>query len=139
MSLGATTSAPARACTTAILASTSMVASLSTSNSPSFLFLKIPQWPWSVYSSTQTSVITTSSGAALFISATARGTGPSASRPLAPRGSFVLGRPKRIAPPMPCFTSSLAQAPAAFTGSCETPGIVPMGRGSSMPAWKKNG
>ncbi len=58
MSLGATTSAPALACTTAISARTSRVASLSTSISPSRRLRRMPQWPWSVYSSTQTSVIT---------------------------------------------------------------------------------
>ena len=62
MSLGATTSAPARACTSAISASTSMVASLSTSCSPSRRVRRMPQCPWSVYSSTHTSVITTRSG-----------------------------------------------------------------------------
>ena len=53
MSEGATTSAPARACETATRASSGSVASLSTS--PSRM---TPQWPWDVYSSRQTSVIT---------------------------------------------------------------------------------
>ena len=49
-----------------------MVASLSTSISPSRRFRRMPQCPWSVYSSTQTSVMTTRSGAALFILATGK-------------------------------------------------------------------
>ena len=57
-------SAPARACVSASLASRSRVASLSTSSPTS-----TPQWPWSVYSHRQTSVITTRSGTALLIAA----------------------------------------------------------------------
>ena len=55
MSLGATISAPARACDTAALASHSSVGSFCTSPSTTS-----PQWPWLVYSQLQTSVITSS-------------------------------------------------------------------------------
>ena len=61
MSDGATISAPARACDSASRTSSSSVASLSTSL-PSIA----PQWPWSVYSHMQTSVITASPGHVLF-------------------------------------------------------------------------
>ena len=72
MSDGATMSAPARACETAVRASNSSVASLSTSPSTT-----TPQWPWLVYSQRQTSVITASSGAASLSARTARCTIPS--------------------------------------------------------------
>ena len=57
MSLGQTTSAPASTCETAVRASSSSVASLSTSSSRS-----TPQWPCDVYSHRQTSVSSSSSG-----------------------------------------------------------------------------
>ncbi len=142
MSLGATTSAPARACTRAISARTSSVASLSTSIAsagPPGRFRRTPQCPWSVYSSTQTSVITTRSGTAAFISATARGTGPLGSSPLEPRASFVFGRPKSSTPPSPALAASRATCAAALTGSCATPGIVPTGLASSTSALKNSG
>ena len=53
MSDGATMSAPALACDKASLDSSSSVASLRTSP-----LSTTPQWPWSVYSHRQTSVIT---------------------------------------------------------------------------------
>ena len=74
MSLGATTSAPASACEIAVLASSSIVMSLSTSPSRT-----MPQWPCDVYSHRQTSVITTSSGWASFSARTAIWTTPSGS------------------------------------------------------------
>ena len=61
MSDGATMSAPARACESASRASSSSVASLSTS-----LPATTPQWPWSVYSHMQTSVITARPGHVLL-------------------------------------------------------------------------
>ncbi len=61
MSLGATTSAPASAWEIAVLASSSIVRSLSTSPSRTN-----PQWPCEVYSQRQTSVITTRSGCGLL-------------------------------------------------------------------------
>ncbi len=54
MSLGATMSAPASAWVTAVRASSSRVASFSTSPDG----VTMPQWPWSVYSQRQTSQIT---------------------------------------------------------------------------------
>ena len=139
MSLGATTSAPAFAWTTAIFASTSSVASLSTSISPPRRLRRMPQWPWSVYSSTHTSVMTRRSGAALFISATARGTGPSGSSAEEPLASFFSGKPKRRAPPTPLATISFAWAAAMETGSWKIPGIVEMGFGSRKLALKNSG
>ena len=57
MSLGATTSAPASTCDTAVRASTSSDGSFAISPST-----RIPQWPCDVYSQRHTSVISTSSG-----------------------------------------------------------------------------
>ncbi len=71
MSLGATTSAPARAWASASAARIGSVASLSTPWST-----MTPQCPWSVYSQRQTSVITTVAGLAVLIASTARQTGP---------------------------------------------------------------
>ena len=62
MSLGAITSAPARACETAVRASSSSVASLSTLPSGR----TTPQWPWLVYSHRHRSVITIRSGMGLL-------------------------------------------------------------------------
>ena len=74
MSLGATMSAPARACETAVFARSSSVGSLSTS-----FPLSRPQWPWLVYSQRQTSVTTQSSGNFALTARTARCTIPSSS------------------------------------------------------------
>ena len=75
MSLGAITSAPERACDTAVRAWSSTEASLSISPSSR----TIPQCPWSVYSHRQTSVITTRSGWASLIARVASWTTPSSS------------------------------------------------------------
>ena len=72
MSLGATMSAPASAWLDRVRASSSRVWSLST-RSPSS---STPQWPWSVYSQRQTSVMTSISGTASLIAATADWTTP---------------------------------------------------------------
>jgi len=61
MSDGATMSAPASAWERASFARSSRVPSLSTSPS-----LMMPQWPWSVYSHMQTSVMTASPGTCFF-------------------------------------------------------------------------
>ena len=83
MSEGATMSAPARAWATASLARMGSVRSLSTVRScpgpPAFGGLRMPQWPWSVYSQRQTSVATTSPGSAFLSARTARATSPSSS------------------------------------------------------------
>ncbi len=139
MSLGATTSAPARACTNAALASTSRVASLSTSISPRGPGFRIPQCPWSVYSSTHTSVMTSSSGTASFIAATACATGPFGSYALDPDASLVFGRPNRSTPPRPSDLARRACSAAADVGSWNTPGIVLIGRGVSSDSWKNSG
>ncbi len=85
MSDGATMSAPARAWLTAVRASSSSVASLSTAPSSR----STPQWPWSVYSHRHTSVTTSSSGLrACLIARVASCTTPSSSH--APEPCVVL-------------------------------------------------
>ena len=74
--------------------------------------------------------MTMRSGAAAFISATARGTGPSGSRPERPSGSFVFGRPKRMTPPTPRFLMTFACSRAAFTGNCEIALAAPVAHGN---------
>src|SRR5712691_9127700 len=81
MSDGATMSAPARACESACSARIFTVESFATS-----LFSTTPQWPWSVYSQRQTSVMTRSFSFALRIASMARCTTPSD-----PRGTSSLG------------------------------------------------
>ena len=49
------------------------------------------------------------------------------------------GARRGCTPPRPSDTASRALAAAAFTGSCNTPGMVPIGRGSSMVAEKNSG
>ena len=44
-----------------------------------------------------------------------------------------------MTPPSPRRVASRAAAAASFTGSCETPGIVPIGDGASIAALKKSG
>ena len=63
---GAIMSAPARAWLTACWASSGRVASLSTSSRPPES-VSGPQWPWSVYSQKQRSVITSRSAACRLV------------------------------------------------------------------------
>ncbi len=70
MSDGATMSAPAAACETAVRTSCSTVASFATSPPA-----RMPQWPWEVYSQRQTSVTTVVSGAARLMARIAACTG----------------------------------------------------------------
>ncbi len=73
---GAITSAPARACETAVRASSSSVASLSTVGPRRRGSRITPQWPWSVYSHRHRSAITISSGWASLIARVASCTTP---------------------------------------------------------------
>ena len=111
MSEGATKSAPASAWETAAAASTSTVASFSTSPSST-----IPQWPWLVYSQRQVSANTTRPGAAALISRMARWAGPSAAWAAEPRSSLTAGIPKISTPGMPRASASLATSPTRSAG-----------------------
>jgi len=97
-------SAPALACETAVSASISSVASLSTS--PSF---RQPQWPWLVYSQKHRSVITRMSGTLSLIALTACWMIPSFRTAPEASSSFSSGMPKSRTAGMPrsfdCFTS----------------------------------
>ena len=105
MSLGQTASAPASAWLTAVRASSSSVASLSTS-SPS----SAPQWPCEVYSQRQTSVISTSPGEASRSARSACCTTPSSSHAPDPSSSFSSGIPNRRTARTPSRSSSWASA-----------------------------
>ena len=76
MSLGATTSAPARACDSACFTSASTVSSFMTYPVSSTR----PSWPWLVYGSSATSVITPRPGKRCFSARTARWHRPSSSQ-----------------------------------------------------------
>ena len=90
MSLGAITSAPARACDSAVRASSSTLASLSTDPSAR----SRPQWPWLVYSHRHRSAITSTSGWASLIARVASWTAPSSSQAPEPSSSLCAGMPK---------------------------------------------
>ena len=140
MSLGATMSAPARAWLTAVRASSSSVASLSTSGRRIGPGSKTPQWPWLVYSQRQTSAITSSSGCAARIARVASWTTPS----VVPGAAALVvllggdaeqqhgGNPERgdLARPR--------RRPAA-SGSRAMPGIASIGCGASMPSSTNSG
>ncbi len=101
--LGATTSAPAAACAAAIEAYRSSVASLSTSPEA----VRMPQWPWSVYSSRHRSAISTvASPTSDARSRSAFCTMPAGSSAPEPRPSLTAGMPKRISPPTPAYAAS---------------------------------
>jgi len=91
MAEGATMSAPARAWLRAIRPSSRTVGSLSTAPSS----FRRPQWPWSVYSHMQTSVVRWISLPYFsFSSLRPCCTGWSSAQADVPRGSFREGRPK---------------------------------------------
>ena len=133
MSDGATRSAPARAWLTAVRASSSTLASLSTAPSSR----STPQWPWSVYSHRHTSVITSSSGCACLIAAVASCTTPSSSHAPEPCSSFSAGTPNSITAAMPSAAASRASSTAAATDRRSTPGIVAIGS-RAVPASATN-
>ncbi len=91
MSLGAIRSAPARAWETAVRASSSSVASLSTPPSDR----STPQCPWLVYSHRHRSVMTRSSGWASLMARVASWTMPSSSQAPEPSSSLAAGSPNR--------------------------------------------
>src|ERR1700730_13058074 len=126
MSLGAITSAPARAWLAAGRASSSSEASLSTVPSSRMT----PQCPWLVYSHRQTSVITRRAGWARWIARTASCTAPSSSQAPEPSASLWSGIPKSSTPGTPSAASSPAAATASVIVSRETPGIDSIGAAS---------
>ena len=134
MSEGATTSAPALACATASAARIFSVGSLST-YSP----LRTPQWPWSVYSQRQTSVMTTVFGLASLIALTARQTGPFGSALEVPTASLVSGMPKRITDLTPRPKSSRASLAVRSGDVRSMPGIDGTGCRTPLPGTTKRG
>ena len=86
-----------------------------------------PQWPWSVYSQKHRSVITSTSGAAAFASRTARAMMPSDDNASLPAASLDSGRPNRITAGMPAAAMVRIIAGRSASGSCDWPGIDPIG------------
>src|SRR5918999_3970574 len=134
MSLGATASAPERACEMAVFASSSRVRSLSTLPSSS----TIPQWPCEVYPHRHTSVITSRSGCASLIARTASCTTPSSSYAPEPCSSLSAGTPNSRTPGMPSACASPASATAFEIDSRSIPGMASTGVRPS-PSWTNIG
>ena len=130
MSLGATASAPASACAIAVRASSSSVASLSTTPSAR----STPQWPWLVYSHRQTSVNTSSSGCAALIARVASWITPSSSQAPEPCSSFSAGRPNSSTPGIPSAAAAPASSTAPSIERWSIPGSEAIGVRRSPPA-----
>ena len=122
MSDGATKSAPASACDTAVSTSRATVGSLTTC-SPS----RMPQWPCEVYSHRHTSVSTSKPGTPRLIARTAVCTGARGSDDFEPIASLCSGRPKSRTPAMPSCFAAAASCTASSTDSWKMPGIEPIG------------
>ena len=112
MSDGATMSAPAAACDSAVRVSCSTVASLTTWSST-----RMPQWPCEVYSQRQTSVITSRPGTSRLIALTAACTGASGSAAAEPTASFSSGSPNSSTPGIPALLIAWASLTASSTDS----------------------
>ncbi len=130
MSLGATASAPACACETAVRASSSSVWSLSTTPSGR----STPQWPWLVYSHRQRSAITSRSGYAALIARVASWMTPSSSHAPLPCSSLAAGRPNSSTAGMPSSAAMPASSTAPSMLRWSIPGIDAIGVRRSAPA-----
>ncbi len=135
---GATMSAPLSAWLTAILSISSRDGSLSTSG-PHRVSPTIPQWPWSVYSQAQTSVMTTIPGTSSLTLRTACWTTPSGWYADFPPGSFSFGIPKSRTARIPFFQRADATPAILPTGYRNWPGIAPMGRGAAISSSTNRG
>ena len=134
------TCAPEAAWASAMSAYRSSVVSLSTTVRPVASVVSTPQCPWSVNSSRQRSVMTTSSSPTA--STTARVAMlriPSGSSAPEPRASLVSGTPKSMIPPIPAATQARASATSESSVCWTTPGIEEISTGSVMPSRTKTG
>ncbi len=129
MSLGATASAPAAAWETAVRASSSSVASLSTTPSAR----STPQWPWLVYSHRQRSVMTSRSGCSALIARVASWMTPSSSHAPEPSSSLAAGSPNSSTAGMPSAAASPASCTAWRIERWSMPGMVGIGVRLSLP------
>ncbi len=136
MSEGAMMSAPARAWDTAVRASSSSVASLSTTTPP-VLSRSTPQCPWLVYSHRHRSQMTSRSGWASLIARVASWTIPSSSQAPEPSSSLAAGSPNRSTAGMPSAAASPASSTAWAIERWSIPGISAIGSRRSMP-WATN-
>ena len=129
---GATTSAPAAAWETAIRPNTSRVSSLRISP-----LRTIPQWPWSVYSHRQTSVITTTSDTDALRVRMASWTMPWSSKLSPPTSSFSEGMPKRSTAGMPRAAAASTSPANRSKDQRWTPGMEGIPSATPRP-WTTN-
>ena len=128
-------SAPASACATAACASSSSVVSFSTSPEG----VRMPQWPWSVYSHRQTSQITHRSGSASFSVRTASCTMPSDAYASLPRSSFEAGSPNSSTAGTPSSRSSRASPASWSSDRWYCPGIDAISSRTPLPCVTNSG
>ena len=99
----------------------------------------MPQWPCSIYSHKQTSVITNSCGSSFFSKRTVCCTMPLAAYAPEALASFLSGIPNNNMAGTP-ISWALAASRANSSGeSWKTPGIAEMGRRSLRPGRTNNG
>ena len=135
---GAITSAPASAATTTWRARFSSVASFSTCASPAAWPIT-PQWPWSVYSQKQLSVITTRSGAASLAARVMRASRPLGSSVSRPAASLLWLMPNSITARTPSRATASISRASLVSGMRDTPGISAIGTGASIPSSMNSG
>ena len=137
MSLGATMSAPARACETAVRAMSSTLESLSTAPSAR----SSPQWPWSVYSQRQTSVMTSRSGVRLLDRARGELDDPLVVVGARALGVLVgvVGMPKSRTAGSPSARAAPASSTAVEIDRRSTPGSEAIGARPSAAVRTKSG
>jgi len=134
MSEGATKSAPATACDSAILTRLFTVGSLRIV-SPS----SRPQWPCEVYSHRQTSVKTSAPGTSRLMARMADWTGASESHADDPLSSFDAGRPNRMTLRTPSALAAAVSFTASSTERLKTPGIDATSRRTPRPSQTNSG
>ena len=127
MPLGATMSAPARAWTTACWASSSQRGVVVDVDAGRSARSSAPQWPWSVYSQKQTSVMTSKSAAACLAARMAWAMMPESLVASLPAASFCAGMPKRITPPRPSSAAWLISSASMSGESWNWPGMEAIG------------
>src|SRR4051812_8852844 len=135
MSLGAMTSAPARAWLIAVRARSSTDESLSTWPSAR----SRPQWPWLVYSHRHRSAMTSRSGWAALIARVASCTAPSSSHAPEPSSSFAAGMPDNSPGGWPAPRAAPASATTSASDRRSTPGMAAIGARPSRPSSTNRG
>ena len=109
--------------------------------STSPLSVRMPQWPWLVYSHIQTSAQSRRSGTSAFMALMELGTSPSGLKASVPSSSFSssLGTPNRITPGIPRPWISPASFTISSTDIWNTPGMDETGFFTPSPGTTKRG